>query len=894
MQFLKQKYYLILAPLIVMGIMFIVFYQYNLFPFGYKALDWGDMAQQNLPVLIDFKDILNGKTGPFFSMANAGGMDFLGMFLFLASSPFSLLAGFIEKANLVYYINIMIMLKLMTCSVTSGLFFKKFFKNLNHGQIIALSISYSICGYSMMFYQLHTWLDVMYMFPLLMIGFYKLVFEEKITPYVISLSLMILFQFYLGYMVALFLIFAFAVYLLFFSDPEKRKRSVVFFAIGTVLAIMITSPVLVPALVQYMNSARTVSLIDSLCSGFLTTDLGTTIPFILATSLLIVVIPFLYRKNLYRDKTAIPLIIMFTLLLVPIIINPINKMWHTGSYQAFPVRYGYMAVLVGLSLAALFMERMNLCNRYVTETKKIPLILFMVVILEYLVFSRWYVNTYDEALQRYSTTLWGDNKFMIQILIFSVVTCAILFVLFMQYKKKRLSSGIFSLLLCSVIIIEAFFNCSVYIGFGARDTKGFNQAISLSNSIDDDDTYRVKVENKYFDVNLVGAMGYNSLAHYTSLIDSDYIFAMKKLGYSSYWMEVNSNGSTAFTDALLGNKYTIIRYNNMTGYEDVVHSNDVYNICKNEYNMSLGNVISKNQLEALKTIPPKDRISFQQTLYQTLTNRKTPLVHRYDISSSGGVLIQNNGGDTNYAIKSGNAGALTYQIFVSGRQNLYFDCFRNLTTNLSEPINDSFNIIVNGNNILRKYPAKYANGMLDLGTFENETVNISISVLKSSYANSFGVFGIDLDELGEGIKTMNPADVKLDGDKITATATATQDNQSLMLTIPYSEGFKVSVNGKTVKAEKMLDAFMAIPLEKGENTVSLSYSPYGLNIGLIIFFVGIFALIATALLFKRFKYKPVKLLENTLYYGFLSIAGILFIVVYIFPVIVYSIYYFSR
>ena len=67
----------------------------------------------------------------------------------------------------------------------------------------------------------------------------------------------------------------------------------------------------------------------------------------------------------------------------------------------------------------------------------------------------------------------------------------------------------------------------------------------------------MKNDKKYFDVNLVGAMGYATLNHYTSLISKDYLYCLKKLGYSSYWMEMNSSGGTILTDAILANKYII-------------------------------------------------------------------------------------------------------------------------------------------------------------------------------------------------------------------------------------------------------------------------------------------------------------------------------------------------
>ena len=57
-----------------------------------------------------------------------------------------------------------------------------------------------------------------------------------------------------------------------------------------------------------------------------------------------------------RFKEAYTLV-LFVLMLIPVIVEPINKIWHTGSYQAFPGRYGYILVLLGLCLAAQVLQR---------------------------------------------------------------------------------------------------------------------------------------------------------------------------------------------------------------------------------------------------------------------------------------------------------------------------------------------------------------------------------------------------------------------------------------------------------------------------------------------------------------------------------------------------------
>lgn len=884
---LKKHWEKILAPLSVLFILAIVFASAGLYPFGTNALDWGDMAQQNFPVMLQFKDVLAGRQGPLYSMVNAGGMDFLGMFLFLASSPFTFLCAFISKENLVFYINIMIALKLMTSAFTASLFFNRFFKGLTKLQIVALSVAYALCGYTMLFYQLHTWLDVMYMFPLLLIAFAKLIKENKFAPYTVCLSLMILFQFYLGYMIALYIIFGFALYLIFVAEKEDRKRNVFFFAIGTFLSVLLCAPVLFSAYNQYKNSARGVSIIDSLSKGTFVTALHTTLPFIFCTISLIVVF-FLIRKKYLRDKRFKALFIMYAMIVLPILIDPINKMWHTGSYQAFPVRYGYMTVLMGLSVMAYVLCDLNGRKRTVEKNgSKSALAFVALLVLEFMIFQAWYVLRNGNILKKYSTTLWGGMQSFLLLLIYAVIGGVILYAMFYTYKTERLSKLAFSLLLCAFIFTEGIFNSSVYIGYGARTTDYYNEVISLGDKIKDDGTYRVKVNRKYFDVNLVGAMGYNSLAHYTSLIDSNYIYAMKKLGYSSYWMEVNSNDSTVFMDALLGNKYTIKSLAHVDSFKDAVYVGDRLNIMKNDLCLSLGTVIPSKVTKELETLTQTDRALLQNELYRKLTGSENDIVKKYNYTRTSGLYFSGDAKKTYYELLNLNPGIITYDIYVDGRQNLYFDAFDELTTNLVEPNYGTFRITVNGRSVLSKYPNKDTTGTINLGEFENETVRVSVSVAKSGQANSFGVFGIDMDELEKGLGTINQADVKVKNDTVTVNAKADGNDKSLMLTIPYSNGFSATVNGKKVEISKTLDAFMAIPLENGENKVELKYMSKGLIPGLAVGFTGLILLVGLSLFYRRRKHKEIKIVDNVLYYGFLSVAGIAFIAVYIFPVIVY-------
>ena len=62
-------------PPVIVGIAMLVLFETNgLYPFGSKTIAWCDMDQQVIPLLLQFKDILEGKEGFFFSFKNAGGL----------------------------------------------------------------------------------------------------------------------------------------------------------------------------------------------------------------------------------------------------------------------------------------------------------------------------------------------------------------------------------------------------------------------------------------------------------------------------------------------------------------------------------------------------------------------------------------------------------------------------------------------------------------------------------------------------------------------------------------------------------------------------------------------------------------------------------------------------
>jgi hypothetical protein len=78
---------------------------------------------------------------------------------------------------------------------------------------------------------------------------------------------------------------------------------------------------------------------------------------------------------------------------------------------------------------------------------------------------------------------------------------------------------------------EVFTSFSVNIGYAKSEGGVLKTSAPLEYDSTGKPYYRTKTEKKYIHVNMVGGLGYNSLAHYTSLTNEEYMFAMKKLGY---------------------------------------------------------------------------------------------------------------------------------------------------------------------------------------------------------------------------------------------------------------------------------------------------------------------------------------------------------------------------
>ena len=104
---------------------------------------------------------------------------------------------------------------------------------------------------------------------------------------------------------------------------------------------------------------------------------------------------------------------------------------------------------------------------------------------------------------------------------------------------------------------------------------------------------------------------------------------------------------------------------------------------------------------------------------------------------------------------------------------------------------------------------------------------------------------LDLDALKKASRKMKktePESLSIENGHIEAEVKA-REGESLLLTIPADDGWKITVNGNRAEAGLFADTLMSIPLEEGDNRVELTYEVPGLKVGAVITLAGILLLI---------------------------------------------------
>ncbi len=844
---LKNPY--LVTGVLAFLILLVVFVGKGIFPFGKNTLIFGDMHDQITAFYYHFYDSFHGNKSLLIDFTTSGGIDFIGILAYYILSPFSFLLLLFPREDIYMAVSIVIALKILTASLTCLYSIRVLWKGKCPFLLsVILALSYAFSGYSLILYQITPWMDAMYLFPLVVVGLKRVLDLEKPYLYIGSLTLSIIFSFYVSYMSLIFIFFLSFVYLFAYKKKEDFKKSILALGLSTILAMGLAMFITLPAVKQVSESSRLgFSLITLLNSktGPLTDKISYFLPTaFLSVALFLLLLDFKNHKKFL--KWYFPCLLFLG---IPYIMEPVNKVIHFFSYAFFPNRYGYIMFYFLVLGAGYYFTK----EKAKKEMKNSFAIAIMITLFTSAAIFICTVMNYTEFQEGVYELTISKDKYLIFIAIFmSVIAmigiCSIIFL-------KR-SKTIYPYILV-ITCVHLACNCYLYMGL-SNYQEFLHGPYQIMNQIyqyhDQNDFYRLKTSASSLVTNNGMVTDFPNLDHFTSLVNGNNVHFLKQLGYNSHWTKTFSKNGTLFTDSILANQYFLTYGKPEENLYDYVTNFEDYKLFKLKNTLSYGYFTKNVKLD-------EDMHTFvaQNELYKAITGKEEDLFQIYDDFEASNLKIKKTeNGKTHYKIQdSDGTSYLKTTVPVKEKSIVYLELFNSYKNTEDDAFYHHLKIYVNGELFKSSYPIPTNNGCLRIGTFENQDVDITIEFIYDTDFSYVEVGVLNEQTILDFMKSEKvDSTVNYEKNKIHLNVKSNEEGL-FMIPVPYSTGYEVFVNDKKESVEEVYGNFLGVHLDSGENKITFVYTPPGLKSGVVISLVSLFLLI---LLFKMNLYK--KILEN--------------------------------
>jgi len=585
----KNKWYMYLfAFAIPFFIIFITYICMGMYPFGEKSILTIDMAGQYVSFFDSLHDLLHGNIGPFYSFSKTLGGNMYSLITYYLLSPFNLIIYFFDKTSITEAILLINLLKIGAIGLTGYIYLSKTF---NKKDIFTLlfSVCYALIGYNLVYSQNIMWLDGVIWLPIILLGIDKLIIKQKPLLFLISLTIAIMSNYYIGYMLCigslLYFLYKLYIYNNYSLSFKKDKKMIWYFFKFALLSVGVSMVVLLPSALSLMGGKTENFLNDifpkqsypifDLVSKFYigTSDIETVFgaPNVyVSLFLLILAILYFFNKKIDKKERKASAILI-SIFLISFTIFPIDLIWHLFQKPImFTYRYSFI-----FSFILIILAYKNFIN-FDKQDHKLYKNLFLFFMIASLIIDRvlWTTSFYHKIIMNllfivfyfYFLYYKKDNrrleKFVILVVVFEITINAILTLDVFSYKTR-----------------DSYLNFYNEYSYNIEKLKA-----------NDDSFYRIE-KNTSFSTNDELMLNYSGISHFSSTYEGinnrllgDY------LGIFNRFYVTNYLGSTPLTDSLFSIKYILLNNeNNLYDLKEKTVSTYIY---ENPYYLPLGFMVN--------------------------------------------------------------------------------------------------------------------------------------------------------------------------------------------------------------------------------------------------------------------------------------------------------------
>lgn len=798
----------------------------GVYPFGDNCLLHIDMYHQYCPFFTQLLSKIREGGSLMYSWQVGLGSDFISVFAYYLASPLNWLVGLFPKNHVIEFMSVLMIVKISLCGLSFYIYLKNHFKLDGNNKIpLVFSTAYALSGFVAAYSWNIMWMDSVALTPLIILGLEKLVKENKVALYYITLAVSILSNYYISIMICIFLVFYFIV--LFFRQSEGRWRAFFRFSFYSVLAggtgVVLLLPEMIilgysgseginfPETVKwYFNIIQEMSRMCTTGANYTGADHWPN----LYTGAFTIILLLLYAMNKRISKCEkIPYIGMIIFFLLSFSNNYLDFFWHGLHFpNSLPGRqaflFSFLILVLGYSCA---MEWKG--NRI------IHVCIAMGIIAAVLVAGA--MVTDSEITDVYSFIITG---------LFVAAYSLLLVLLYIVNDENRNSVVKF---ICLIAIAELTTNMAcngLYTTSRVQYTKhedDYEKILDLAKENDEQGFYRIE-DTERLTKNDDSRYGYASTTQFSSLMNvnvSHFFQSLYMEGGKNFYCY---NGSTPITSAMLSVRYFV----SDSPFEEssirslVGRRGDLY-LYENKYCLPIGFVMKESAVDALN-LDSGARLYSLNSLGKCLGAENDMLSHvACDIDAQNGETTITFLSDGYFYASSVNCESDSLSICDSkGRKTDY-----------------------------SKTTHTY---LFDLGEYKaGESVTITN---KNSENISFNVYQLDFEAVEIAYNNLNESLFVLDNYRDTSVnghIDMVEDGR-LIFSIPSECGWKLYVDGNETEIVDFESTFISVSLDKGEHEIELKYETPGLKAGALVSGSCVLLFVISIYIRKRYQMKVVQ------------------------------------
>ncbi len=839
----KYVYMTFLLSSIVISIIFIL---QKIAPFGKNSMLDVDFYHQYGPLLNELYDRVKSGSSLLYSFNTGGGIPFFRNFMNYLSSPFNIVLFLFKKENIVMAFSIVIALKAIFASTTMSYFLKKVFKKDSY-LICIFGLLYAYSGYFCAYYWNIMWLDGMVFLPLIIYGINKLIDERNPIFYIFSLAIMLFANYFIGYMICIFIVFYFLGYFCYRKEFNIKEFiiSALYFGISSLLAAGLVCFMLLPLYSSLSSISATKDSFPSIDVSFKITDFlfnhitGVSrtvfasdklpLPNVYCGLISIVLIIALFLNKKINKRFKMILVAFLTFFILSFQINAIDFIWHAFHVpNDLPWRYSFIYVFCLITFSYYSFIRLK-----DLENTKLFISFMITILFVLLAFKLDFANITIEKT------------------IICVILLLVYFLLFFLYRFSNINKSNLKVLFTFFIMFECVYGININWNIN-HDIKIFMSDkpsyTTLINNIrkDDNDLYRIEKTN-YLTLNDGAWYNYNSMSTFSSMAYESVSKTQRKLGISGN--NINSyyyrNSSFPLYNTIFNVKYIMGDYiSNNDSYYSLVDNVDNYYLNRYNYSSSLAYLVNSD-IENINLISEDPFYNYEN--FVSLTTGNNNIFKSLKVDNVTGGSINND------SFKINSNGSFSYEL---DKPNT------SLNFTISDVLNENVYLYIGGNNISSYsvnetcyYITSDEYYIVDTGVLDTEYLDIKINFKDDSSGNLIfyaykmdkDVFNLFYDDLKDGFLSVKEySDTYIYGN-INASS-----NKTVFTTIAYDKGWKVYVDDKLVNTYMVLDSYMAFDIDSGEHEIKFVYYPENMKLGIIISSMSLF-IVAIYMIFNKKK-----------------------------------------